>query len=170
MKGYYGIGVQCCKTEVNYGTLYRTAHILGASFLFLIGKRFKKQCSDTSKSWLYLPVYSYEKFSDFYENLPRDCRLVGIELDNRATPLECFIHPDRACYLLGAEDNGLTSEALGRCHTLLKLRGDWSMNVAVAGSIVLYHRAMCLSPLKIGSAPLHQATATVCQKFGVNVL
>jgi tRNA G18 (ribose-2'-O)-methylase SpoU len=147
MRGYFGIGVQCCKNQINYGTLYRTAQILGASFLFLIGKRFRQQCSDTTQSWHHIPVHSYDTFDDFYKNLPHDCRLVGIELTDRATPLENFKHPDRACYLLGAEDNGLSSEAIRRCHLLLKMRGDRSMNVAVAGSIVLYHRVCQLSPI-----------------------
>jgi len=111
------------------------------------------------KSWRHIPTFTYDTFDEFYGNLPYDCRLVGIELVDTATPLECFEHPDRACYLLGAEDHGLTSEALRRCHVLLKLRGERSMNVAVAGSIVLYHRAMCLSPLNLGSASQHPTTA-----------
>jgi len=148
MGGYFGIGAECMKNTLNYGTLFRTAQILGASFIFLIGKRFRNQCSDTLKSWRHIPVFSYDTFDEFYGNLPYGCRLVGVELDNRATPLERFTHPQRACYLLGAEDHGLTAEAMRRCHALLKLRGEHSMNVAVAGSIVLYHRAMCLSPLE----------------------
>jgi tRNA G18 (ribose-2'-O)-methylase SpoU len=139
-RGYFGIGVQGCKTETNYGTLYRTAQVLGASFLFLIGKRFKKQSSDSMASWKHIPVYSYDTFKDFYSNLPYDCRLVAVELVDYATPLEKFTHPERACYLLGAEDNGLPPEALKQCHSLIKLRGERSLNVAVAGSIVLYHR------------------------------
>ena len=149
MSGYFGVGVECMKNKLNYGTLFRTANILGASFLFLIGKRFRQQCSDTMASWRHIPTFSYETFTEFYENMPHDCRLVGVELTDSATPLEQYCHPKRACYLLGAEDHGLTAEALRRCHALLKLRGERSMNVAVAGSIVLYHRAMCLSPLAV---------------------
>lgn len=146
-RGYFGIGIECCKNVLNYGTLFRTAQILEANFLFLIGRRFRNQCSDTMKSWRHIPVYSYDCFDDFYKNLPHDCRLIGIELDNTATPLEQYTHPERACYLLGAEDHGLTVEARRRCHSLLILRGDHSMNVSVAGSIVLYHRVTQLSPL-----------------------
>jgi tRNA G18 (ribose-2'-O)-methylase SpoU len=145
MSDYFGVGIECCKTEVNYGSLYRTAHILGASFVFMIGQRFKKQSSDTSKSWLNLPVYSYESFKDFYKNLPYGCQLIGVELDNKAIALESFNHPKRACYLLGAEDHGLSKDALSNCHELIKLRGNWSMNVAIAGSIVIYHRIMQLN-------------------------
>lgn len=46
----------------------------------------------------------------------------------------------QACYLLGAEDNGLTKEAISKCQELVYLPGERSLNVAVAGSIVLYDR------------------------------
>lgn len=72
---------------------------------------------------------------------------MGVELDSSAVHLERFTHPDRACYLLGAKDHGLSAKALRKCHELVRLRGDYSMNVAVAGSIVMYHRAMCICPL-----------------------
>jgi tRNA G18 (ribose-2'-O)-methylase SpoU len=139
-RGFFGIGIQCCKTEINYGTLFRTANLFGADYLFLIGRRFKKQSSDTTASWRHIPTYSYLTFSDFYNNLPYNCQLVGIEMTEKAVLLERFVHPLRACYILGAEDSGLSREALEKCHLVIKLRGEYSMNVAVAGSIVIYHR------------------------------
>ena len=138
--GYFGIGIECCKTWSNYGTLWRTANILGAQFVFLIGKKFKKTFTDTSKAWRTVPVYSYETFEDFYKNLPFSCVLVGVEMTEDAEPLERVVHPQRACYLLGSEDHGLSRNALDHCHRKIKLRGDQSLNVAVAGSIVIYDR------------------------------
>ena len=107
MRGYFGIGIEHTKTGVNVGTLWRSAHLLGASFIFTIGNRYKKQASDTTKAWRHLPMYEYETFNDFYDNLPYNCRLIGVELDQKATPLERFVHPERCVYLLGAEDHGL---------------------------------------------------------------
>ena len=51
MRGYFGIGIQNAKTDENIGTLWRSAFIMGASFIFTIGKRYKKQATDTPKSW-----------------------------------------------------------------------------------------------------------------------
>ncbi len=138
--GYFGIGIECCKTWSNYGTLWRTAHILGAQFVFLIGKKFRKSFTDTSKTWRTVPVYSYDSFEEFYRNLPYSCVLVGVEMTPDAEPLENFEHPQRACYLLGSEDHGLSRTALEHCHRKIRLRGDQSLNVAVAGSIVIYDR------------------------------
>ena len=140
MRGYFGIGIENGKFEQNIGTLFRSALILGASFIFIIGRRYKYQCTDTTKSTKHLPSYHYLDFEDFYNHLPYDCQLIGVELDNRATKLTSFQHPERCIYLLGAEDHGLTKEALQSCHKLVRIPGDISLNVSVAGSIVMYDR------------------------------
>lgn len=140
MRGYFGIGCLNMKHSVNYGTLFRSAKIMNADFVFVIGRRFKKQNSDTIKSFRYIPTYHYETFSDFHKNIPYGCKLVGVELDNKAIPIHQYEHPQRAIYLLGAEDNGLTKESMNKCHDLIKLPGEMSMNVSVAGSIVMFDR------------------------------
>lgn len=139
-KGYFGIGCINMKNSINYGTLFRTAQIFEADFVFLIGHRFKQQASDTMKSWKHIPVYSYTDFEDFNSHRPHDCKLVGIELIETATPIGEFKHPKQACYLLGAEDSGLTKEAIAKCQEIVYLPGTRSLNVAVAGSIVLFDR------------------------------
>jgi len=138
--GYFGIGVLNMKNSINFGTLFRTAQIFEADFIFVIGMRFKQQASDTMKSWRHIPTFSYKDFKDFNEHRPYDCRLIGIELIQTATPLKDYKHPKQACYLLGAEDNGLTSEAIKTCQDIIYLPGERSLNVSVAGSIVLYDR------------------------------
>ncbi len=74
-------------------------------------------------------------------NIPYDCRLVGIEIDDKAEFLHEFQHPKRAIYLLGAENDGLPQEVRDKCHFLIKLPGNSSLNVGVTGSIVLHDRA-----------------------------
>jgi tRNA G18 (ribose-2'-O)-methylase SpoU len=138
--GYFGIGCLGMKTAMNYGTLFRTAQIFGADFIFLIGPRFKPQASDTMKSWKHIPTFNYESFADFNKHRPYDCKLIGIELIESATSIKYFKHPKSACYLLGAEDHGLTREALDHCQEVIYLPGERSLNVSVAGSIVLYDR------------------------------
>ena len=139
-RGYFGIGIEHGKTRFNYGTLFRTAQIFEADFMFIIGARFKPQVSDTMKSSRHTPVFSYADFADFNKHRPYNCRLIGVELDENATPLHRYSHPQQACYLLGAEDHGLTKEAYKHCQSLVVLPGERSLNVSVAGSIVLYDR------------------------------
>lgn len=139
-KGYFGIGVFNMKNSLNYGTLFRTAQIFDADFIFLIGARFKMQASDTMKSWKHIPLFEYSNFADFNKHRPFDCPLIGIELVETAQMLSDFVHPKQACYLLGAEDNGLSKEVIAACQKIIKLPGERSLNVSVAGSIVLYDR------------------------------
>jgi tRNA G18 (ribose-2'-O)-methylase SpoU len=149
MRGYCGVGVYHPKSAVNVGTLWRSAHVLGADFLFTVGRRYERQASDTTKAWRHLPLFHFESMDDLRAHLPYGCPLVGVELDPRARMLSGFKHPERACYVLGAEDHGLSLDALERCHCVVQLPGDYCLNVAVAGSIVLYHRreAMTRGPV-----------------------
>lgn len=139
-RGFFAIGIANGKTETNMGTLWRSASLFGASFIFTVGRRYRQQCSDTMKSWRSIPLFHFESVEDLRSALPYSCLLVGVELDGRAHELERFVHPERACYLLGAEDHGLTLAQRDDCHALVQLPGEWSMNVAAAGSIVLYDR------------------------------
>jgi len=140
IRGYFGIGCYGMKTSFNYGTLFRSAKILGADFIFLINTRFKVQSSDTVKSHNHLPLYQYENFKQFNDNRPYGAELVGIELDEKSKPISEFVHPQKAIYLLGAEDTGLPKEVINQCQHLIQLPGEFSLNVSVAGSIVLFDR------------------------------
>ena len=139
--GYFGIGVFNMKNPLNYGTLFRTAQVFGADFIFLIGKRFKPQASDTMKSYKHLPLYQYKTFEEFEKNRPYECKLIGIELTDDAKNLVEFKHPKQAMYLLGAEDNGIPEKYLKKCQEIIKIPfGAMSLNVSTTGSIVLYDR------------------------------
>jgi tRNA G18 (ribose-2'-O)-methylase SpoU len=140
MRGYFGIGIEHVKSEVNVGTLFRSAMILGADFAFTIGRRYPKQSSDTLKSWRHVPFIEYADFDDFYSHLPLECRLVGVEIVPEAKPLAQFTHPERAVYLLGAEDHGLSKRALAKAHFKVVLPGAYCLNVSTAGAIVMYDR------------------------------
>lgn len=142
MRGYFGIGIYKSKTETNIGTLWRSAFILGASFIFTIGNRYNKQGSDTCQSHKHIPLFHYIDINDFKSHVPDQCKIIGIELHPSSKPLHKFIHPERCVYLLGAEDIGLDEEALSICHSLIQIEGlkEFSLNVQTAGSIVMHDR------------------------------
>ena len=139
-RGYFGIGIFHGKNEENIGTLWRSANILGADFIFTIGKRYSKQCTDTMNTPKHIPLWHFDDWDDMFHHVPYNCPVVAIELDDRSVPLETFVHPERCIYLLGAEDHGLPSEILDRCWATVQLLGDRCMNVSTAGSIVMYDR------------------------------
>jgi tRNA (guanosine-2'-O-)-methyltransferase len=139
-QGFFGIGIQNGKTPENLGVLWRSAQNMGASFIFTIGNRYAKQACDTHKAVGAMPYFHYETFDDFFNNLPKGARLVGVELDEKAVQLETFTHPRRCVYLLGAEDHGLSNTAIEKSHHLVKFKSELSLNVSVAGSIIMYDR------------------------------
>lgn len=140
--GYFGIGIHNGKNTENLGTLWRSANLLGANFIFTIGNRYHKQPSDTTNAIKRIPFYVYDTFVQFYTNMPRDCILIGIELNEKSKNIMKFSHPERAIYLLGAEDNGLPKSIIEKCHQLIMLDMKNSLNVATMGSIVIYDRLL----------------------------
>jgi len=139
-RGYFGIGILNGKTPENLGVLWRSAQSMGASYIFTIGHRYSKQAGDTHGAVAAMPYFHYETFDDFYKHLPKGSMLVGVEWSTDAVPLETFEHPLRCAYLLGAEDHGLTQKAIEASHHLVGFDTSRSLNVSVAGSIVMYDR------------------------------
>ncbi|WP_371188792.1 RNA methyltransferase [Thalassotalea maritima] len=138
--GFFGIGIYNNKEQSNIGTLWRSAYIMGASFIFTVDSKYKKHTSDVVNAWQKIPLYHYQDMDDLIAHLPYDTRLVGVELDDRAEQIIDYAHPHRCVYLLGNEQSGLPKIAVERCHQLLQLPGEYSLNVSVAGSIVMYDR------------------------------
>lgn len=141
-RGYFGIGIYGSKNESNIGTLWRSAAILGADFIFTVGARYKRQCTDTMQTPRHIPLFHYPTADDFFEHIPCGCPVVAVELADGSIPLDKYYHRERCIYLLGAEDSGIPQKVLDRCAETIQIVGDYCYNVAVAGSIVMYDRAI----------------------------
>lgn len=158
-RGYFGIGAERISKPLNLGNLIRSAHAFGASFVFTIGAhpRALDFSSDTSKSLGRIPYYHWEMTGDV--DLPRDCRLVGIELVEDSIDLPSFHHPMKAAYVLGPEMGELSADIVARCDHLVKIPTQFSINVAMAGAIVMYDRVRTIGrfaprPLTVGRSRL----------------
>jgi tRNA G18 (ribose-2'-O)-methylase SpoU len=141
-RGYFAVGIYHPKTGANVGSLWRSASLFGASYVFTVGRRYQLQASDTPNTARRIPLHHFSDVGDLVRHLPTGCPLVGVELDERAEPLRRFVHPERGAYLLGAEDAGLPAAVLDRCHFLTRIEypAPEPMNVACAGSVVLHDR------------------------------
>lgn len=139
-RGYFEIGIFRSKTPANVGTLWRSAFQMGAAGIFTVGKRYPTQASDTPQTYRHIPYREYGTFDVFNDALPQDCAIVAIEMGGKS--LRNFVHPERAIYLLGAEDEGIPKSVIARCKHVISLpcvRAE-SYNVAVAGSLVMFDR------------------------------
>ena len=139
-RGGFGIGVEHIKTENNVGTLWRSAYNLGASFIFTIGRRYKKQASDVTKTWRHVPLFHYDSLAEFRKAMPHAWFPIGIELCKEARSLVNYTHAESAVYLLGPEDGSLSQEAKALCKSVIFIPSKLCLNVATAGSIVMYDR------------------------------
>jgi tRNA G18 (ribose-2'-O)-methylase SpoU len=160
-RGYFAIGAERISKPLNLGNLIRSAHAFGASFVFTLGAHPKALdfSSDTSKTLSRIPYYHWEAIGDM--RLPADCRLVGVELMDESVELPSFRHPPKAAYVLGPEKGELSAELVARCDHLVRIPTQFSLNVAMAGAIVMYDRVRTLGsfaprPLSTGRSRLRK--------------
>lgn len=143
-RGFFCIGIERYKTGHNVGSLWRSASLYEAALLFTVGRPYgTKQDAlnaDTLKATKHIPLQHYESPKLLKDHLPHATVLVGVEMTDSAVSIHEYVHPERACYVLGSEDNGLSQEMLDHCHHIIKLPGRMSMNVACAGTVVMHDR------------------------------
>lgn len=73
MRGYFGIGCWHPKYEQNIGTLFRSAVAFGAAYVFTVGRRYRKQASDTGNAMGVIPLYHFKDMDDLKKHLPVGC-------------------------------------------------------------------------------------------------
>ena len=158
MRGYFAVGVDGISKPMNLGNLLRIAHAFDASFFFSINAQvsLKEAHSDTSNAHGVIPVYAFASAAEF--RLPVGCRLVGVEITDDAVELPRFRHPQRAAYVFGAERMSLSEDVLSRCEFVVRIPTRFSINVGMAGAIVMYDRMISLGgfgerPLAPGRPP-----------------
>ena len=145
MRGYFGIGVEGISKAMNVGSLFRTAHAFGASFIFTVAASYSRAeggRSDTSDAPGHVPFYSFPDVDSLI--LPDGCRLVGVELLDEAIELPSFHHPSQAVYVMGPERQSLSAELTERCQFVVKIPTRFCVNVGIAGAIVMYDRLISL--------------------------
>ena len=135
--GYAAIGLFNPRNPLNVGAVLRAASCFNVSLVALTGRRYKKQRTDTTKSYLHIPVLQVE---DLRHVVPYDCVPVAVERRADAIPLPDFNHPARAFYIFGPEDGTLGPQVLQWCRDVVQIPTLYSLNLAAAVNIVLYDR------------------------------
>jgi len=154
MRGYFGLGIEGVSKPFNVGNVMRTGYAFGADFVFTVAAEYSGAGSDTAKTHEHVPFYQFDNVAEL--NLPQGCALVGIELMEEAVELPIFPHPQNAAYVLGPERGSLSPALIERCDHIVKIPARFSINLGVAGAIVLYDRMLALG--RFGERPLNPRT------------
>ena len=129
----------------NLGTLMRTAEAAGAAFIVADYKTADlynpKVIRSTMGAIFRLPVLYTEDLARTLTRLgSKGVRLFAAHLDGRRDLWETS-YPDKTCFLIGNEGNGLSDEisALSDCMIRIPMEGKTeSLNASVAASLLLY--------------------------------
>ena len=115
------------------------------AFVFTVRAQYdsrKGGQADTSDTPRSVPTYHFAGLEDF--RLPLGCRLVGVEIVDDAIELPSFRHPRQAAYILGSEREGLSVDLQSRCDFVVKIPTRFSVNLGVAGALIMYDRLLTL--------------------------
>jgi tRNA G18 (ribose-2'-O)-methylase SpoU len=169
MRGYFAIGVEGVSKAANVGALLRTAHAFDASFVFTIGAVYERdagRAADTADTPDAVPLYAFPDLAAV--KLPQGCVLVGVEIADDAIELPSFQHPRQAAYVLGPERGALSPGLVARCRYVVKIPTRFSINLSLAGALVMYDRLITLGrfaprPVRAGG-PTEQLPPSVFGK------
>lgn len=138
----FGIGIVNVKHEVNVGALLRAAYNFGATFVFTIGRRYKRMSTDTMNATSRIPLFHCGAVSDLNTITPFGWPRVAVELSYAAEDILQYTHLKRCVYILGPEDGNLPDSVMEACHTTIVIPTRRCMNVGVAAAVVMYDRLL----------------------------
>jgi tRNA G18 (ribose-2'-O)-methylase SpoU len=145
-RGFFMIGVVQPRNTLNIGTLIRSSHVFGATAVFAVGAAFPVENEAAHGFDRHVPVFHFDDVGQFDHAMPKNAEYVVIEMHEDACDLRTFVHPERGIYILGSEYMGVPAEYLAlrrRTHIVqVPARESVSLNVAIAGSIVMADRVM----------------------------
>jgi len=145
---YSAIGLVNPKSPTNVGGVMRAAGCFAADAVFYTGQRYARAAkyqthyqTDTKNAKERIPLTGVESLLTLKADvIPRECRLVGVELVEGATSLPDFDHPPQAFYILGPEDGSLSQQVVDACDEVVYVPTIGCMNLAATVNVLLYDR------------------------------
>ncbi|MBN1476493.1 hypothetical protein JXA47_07065, partial [Candidatus Sumerlaeota bacterium] len=144
----FKVAVVNMSKEMNIGSLLRTAHAAAAQEVLLVGEpSFNTYAAATADRWT--DVSYLETTGDLIAHAREVAMaLVSVERDDRAVGLFEAQYPPCPIFVLGAEKFGVPADVLDASALIVQIP-QWglvpSLNVAAAGSIVIYDHLAKLS-------------------------
>jgi len=118
----------------------RAAYCYGAASVVVGGNRIPhlgRIAADTQRAWRHMPLLETE---DVLSVLPFESVPIAVDILDGARSLPDFVHPERAFYVFGGEDQTLPSALVKRCRHVVSVPTRFCMNLAATVNVVLYDR------------------------------
>lgn len=128
------------KTPENVGAVMRAAGCYQAGAVRYFGERFDramKYQTDTKDIKNEIP---FTHMDDLLSDVPRDTKVVCIELVEGAKSLPDFEHPQQAMYVFGPEDGSIPQAIIDQADEVVYIPTVGCMNLAATVNVVLYDR------------------------------
>ena len=120
--------------------MLRAARCYGASLVVSEGSRIRpSHAANTSQAHRHIP---YLQVDSILDALPFGCEPVIVELEGDSTPIQRFVHPERAFYILGPEDGSVPKAISERCKYHVYVPTNGCMNLAATANVILFDRMM----------------------------
>ena len=145
------IGLINPKSPTNVGAVMRAAGCYAVDAVLYTGNRYDRAMklnTDTKNISASIPLMSVPDLvdhisnnaNDFSDNARSDIKVVCIDLIEGATPLPNFVHPEKALYIFGPEDNTIKQSIVNQADAVVYVPTIGCMNLAATVNVVLYDR------------------------------
>mmetsp|Transcript_66102 Transcript_66102/g.123302 ORF Transcript_66102/g.123302 Transcript_66102/m.123302 type:complete len:242 (-) Transcript_66102:20-745(-) len=130
----------------NFGTLLRSASAFGVAEVFVVGAK-KLSTHGNQGTTSHVRLTHFETLALAKAGMAsRGIKLCGVEIADSALPVHTHPFEGPTCFMLGNEGEGMSSSQQAICDFFVYIPqytgATASLNVAVAGAIVLHHFAL----------------------------
>lgn len=146
-RGYCAIGLENPQIDGNIANVLRLASNYKVNSVFYQNNKKYKECKiDTTKYHRHNPLI---KVDDLLNVELHKTKIISIELDDRATSIQEFIHPEQAYYIFGTESSSVSERLLEKSDDIVYVPTHYCMNLAMCVSVILYDRWLQYHPKKL---------------------
>jgi tRNA(Leu) C34 or U34 (ribose-2'-O)-methylase TrmL len=146
------IGLTNPKSPSNVGAVMRAAGCYQVDSVFYTGKRYaraEKFNTDTKSAVTNIPLIGTESLLCTIGNeLPKETKVICVDLVEGAIPLPEFKHPENALYIFGPEDGTISQAVIDKADDVVYIPTVGCMNLAATVNVLLYDRLVKLRTLQ----------------------
>ena len=134
------IGLINPKSPTNVGAVLRASGCFGVTSISYSGNRLNRALpfnTDTQNNAGNIPLIHKDSVLD---ELPKDTKIICVELVEGAIPLPSYVHPLSAHYVFGPEDGSISQAIIDQADDVVYIPTVGCLNLAATVNVMLYDR------------------------------